>query len=217
LSNNELTAQPLGDSAVTISFGGERSHALLRRIQRAAQTIISAKIPYVEDVVPAYLSLAAFYDPLEVSYAEISQQLLAACARAPASDPASGGREHRIVVVYDGPDLPSVAASTGLSIEDVIARHEGGTYTVDLLGFVPGFAYLSTLDPAIQLPRRPQPRPRVKAGSVAIAGPQTGIYPLDTPGGWHIIGHTDAVMFEASREPPALFSAGDTVRFERAG
>jgi inhibitor of KinA len=216
LTNKELTARPLGDSAVTIAFGAERSDELLRRIQRAAQTIISARIAHVQDVVPAYLTLAAFYDPTEVSYADISKQLLAACARTPAVDATSARREHRIVVTYDGPDLESVAAATGLSIEDVIGRHEGGIYTVDLLGFVPGFAYLSTLDPAIQLPRRPQPRPRVKAGSVAIAGPQTGVYPLDTPGGWHIIGHTDAVMFDASREPPALLSAGDSVRFERA-
>jgi len=98
----------------------------------------------------------------------------------------------------------------------VIARHSGRAYTVDLLGFVPGWAYLSELDPALQLPRRSEPRPRVMAGSVAIAAAQTGVYPLDTPGGWHIIGHTETVMFDPTREPPALLRAGDTVRFERA-
>jgi inhibitor of KinA len=216
LNRTGLTALPLGDAGVTIVFGTDRGEQLLRRIQRTAHAILAAKIPHVDDVVPAYLTLAAFYDPLAVSYAEISQQLLELCARAAGSHAEGPSREHRIIVTYDGPDLESVAVATGLSTEDVVARHEGRKYSVDLLGFVPGFAYLSALDPTIQLPRRSEPRPRVTAGSVAIAGAQTGIYPLDTPGGWHIIGHTDAVMFDASREPPALLRAGDTVRFERA-
>jgi KipI family sensor histidine kinase inhibitor len=101
-------------------------------------------------------------------------------------------------------------------VDEIVARHTGRTYSVDLLGFVPGFAYLSELDPALQLPRRPQPRPRVAARSVAIAAAQTGIYPLDTPGGWHIIGTTTTVMFDPSRDPPALLAPGDRVRFERA-
>jgi KipI family sensor histidine kinase inhibitor len=216
LTRDQLRALPLGDAGVTIIFGSERSEELLRRIQTVAKAIVSAGIPHVEDVVPAYLTLVAFYNPLETSYAEVSAQLLDVCERAANSTSNVVPREHRIVVTYDGPDLGAVAAATGLSTEDVVARHENRSYTVDLLGFVPGWAYLSTLDPAIQLPRRPEPRARVAAGSVAIAGAQTGIYPLDTPGGWHIIGHTDAVMFDASREPPALLSPGDTVRFASA-
>jgi inhibitor of KinA len=216
LTGTQLRALPLGDSGVSIVFGSERSEELLRRIQTVAKAIVSAGMPHVEDVVPAYLTLVAFYNPLETSYAEVSAQLLDVCERAAKSTSRIVPREHRIVVTYDGPDLEAVAAASGLSTEDVVARHENRSYTVDLLGFVPGWAYLSALDPAIQLPRRPQPRPRVAAGSVAIAGAQTGIYPLDTPGGWHIIGHTDAVMFDASREPPALLSPGDTVRFARA-
>jgi KipI family sensor histidine kinase inhibitor len=126
-------------------------------------------------------------------------------------------REHVIPVRYDGIDLSSVADATGLAVDEVVARHTSQTYSVDLLGFVPGFAYLSELDPSLQIPRRPQPRPRVAAGSVAIAAAQTGIYPLDTPGGWHIIGNTTTVMFDPAREPPSLLAAGDTVRFERVG
>jgi KipI family sensor histidine kinase inhibitor len=118
-------------------------------------------------------------------------------------------------VKYDGVDLETVAATTGLSVEEVITRHSRRTYTVDLLGFVPGFAYLSELDTALHLPRRAQPRPRVAAGSVAIAAAQTAVYPLDTPGGWHIIGRTQTVMFDPTRDGPALLSPGDTVRFER--
>jgi len=106
--------------------------------------------------------------------------------------------------------------SLGLSTEDVIRRHLARIYSVDLIGFVPGWAYLSELDPALHLPRRDQPRPRVPAGSVAIAGAQTGVYPLVTPGGWHIIGHTDTVMFDPARDPPAVLRPGDKVRFVRA-
>jgi KipI family sensor histidine kinase inhibitor len=124
-------------------------------------------------------------------------------------------RTHRIPVRYDGLDLDFIATSTGLSVDEVVARHSGRSYTVDLLGFVPGFGYLGELDPALHLPRRDQPRPRVTAGSVAIAAAQTAVYPLDTPGGWHIIGSTSTVMFDPARNPPALLAPGDTVQFER--
>jgi KipI family sensor histidine kinase inhibitor len=217
LRSTPLHAHPLGDSAVTITFGTERSAELLARIHATARSIESASIPHVEDVVPAYLALTVYYDPLHRSYDEMAKTIFDACAQ-----PTRGARDtapsrsHLIPVHYDGMDLDTVAAATGLSASEVIARHSGRAYTVDLLGFVPGWAYLSELDPALQLPRRPEPRPRVMAGSVAIAAAQTGVYPLDTPGGWHIIGHTETVMFDPTREPPALLRAGDTVRFERA-
>jgi KipI family sensor histidine kinase inhibitor len=216
LTRPPLRAHPLGDSAISIVFGAERSTKLLERVHAAARSLQAAAIPHVEDVVPAYLALTVFYDSLHTSYDEISATLLTACDRAKDSntEPARS-REHRIPVRYDGVDLGAVAASTGLSVEDVIARHSGRTYTVDLLGFVPGFAYLSELDASLQLPRRAQPRPRVAAGSVGIAAAQTAVYPLDTPGGWHIIGSTETVMFDPARDQPALFAPGDTVRFER--
>jgi KipI family sensor histidine kinase inhibitor len=206
-------AHPLGDSAITISFGVERSAELLQRVRSAAQAVAASKIPAVEDVVPAYLALTVFYDPLQVGYDELAARLLAECARASAAKGYVDSRQHLIDVVYDGIDLDAVAVATGLSGDEIVERHTARTYTVDILGFVPGFAYLSDLDPGLQLPRRPQPRPRVAAGSVAIAAEYTGIYPLDTPGGWHIIGHTSAVMFDALRDPPALLAPGDSVRF----
>jgi KipI family sensor histidine kinase inhibitor len=216
LSHTQLRAHSLGDTAVTITFGADRSAELLRQVHAAARSLKAASIPQVEDIVPAYLALTVFYDPLGTSYEEISRKLLDACDRATHSPPkAAPSREHRIPVRYDGVDLDAVAISTGLSVEEVVTRHSGRTYTVDLLGFVPGFAYLSELDTALQLPRRAQPRPRVAAGSVAIAAAQTAVYPLDTPGGWHIIGRTQTVMFDPTRDPPALLAPGDTVRFER--
>ena len=216
MTQPRLRAHALGDSAVTIVFGFERSPELLRRIHSAAHSLAATKIPHVEDIVPAYLALTAFYDPLHLTYEEIAKQLLDACDRETyTSVRPLRSREHRIPVRYDGIDLEAVAAAAGLSAEEVVARHSGRTYKVDLLGFVPGFAYLSELDPSLQLPRRPQPRPRVAAGSVAIAAAQTAVYPLDTPGGWHIIGTTQTVMFDAARDQPALLSPGDSVRFER--
>ena len=213
---NNPVAQPLGDSAITITFGSERSPQLLHHVHAAARSLGSAGIPHVHDVVPGYVGLTVFYDPLGTTYREIAPQLVRECERV-GQEPVARRekREHVIPVRYDGIDLESVATATGLSTNRVIAMHAARTYTVDLLGFVPGFAYLSELDPALQIPRRPQPRPRVAAGSVAIAGAQTAVYPLDTPGGWHIIGSTTTVMFDPTREPPALLSPGDSVRFER--
>lgn len=216
MTSPPLRAHPLGDSAVTIAFGTERSAELLDRIHATARSLEAARIPHVEDVVPAYLALTVFYDALHTTYREIAKKLLDACDRParPASE-AAESRHHRIPIHYDGMDLDAVAAATGLSVGDVIARHSGRAYTVDLLGFVPGFAYLSEVDPSLQLPRRSKPRPRVPAGSLGVAAAQTAVYPLDTPGGWHIIGRTETVMFDPTREPPALLRAGDTVRFER--
>jgi KipI family sensor histidine kinase inhibitor len=218
LSDSRLRAQPLGDSAVTILFGTERSTDLLKRVHSAAATVSKAAFPEVEDVVTAYLSLAVFYDSQKASFREIADKILALCeGDTAASVGRAPFRTHDIPVVYDGPDLATVAAALGLSVNETIARHLSRTYNVELIGFVPGFAYLGELDTGLRLPRRPQPRPRVKAGSVGIAGAQTGIYPLDTPGGWHILGRTDTVMFDPARNPPAILSPGDTVRFVRAG
>jgi len=214
LSRTQLRAVPLGDSAITIVLGAERSTELLNRVHATAAALGAERLAEVQDIVPAYLGVAVFYDSLQASFSDVAAKLLAICDRRTASTAESDKiREHKIPVTYDGADLAQVSASTGLSVDEVIARHSSRLYSVDLLGFVPGFAYLSELDSALQLPRRSQPRPRVPAGSVAIAGAQTAVYSLDTPGGWHIIGRTDRVMFDPSRDPPALLSAGDMVRF----
>lgn len=211
-----IDAYPLGDSAVTVRFGTERSAELLARIHAAAAVLTGADIEAIEDVVPTYLSVTVFYDSLHRSYADISAEIVAACSNADISAATTPTvREHVIPTRYDGVDLDAVAELTKLSVEEVIARHTGRAYRVDILGFVPGFAYMSELDEALVLPRRQEPRPRVSAGSVAIAGVQTAVYPLATPGGWHIIGTTNTVMFDPNRQEPALLRAGDTVRFER--
>ncbi len=127
--------------------------------------------------------------------------------------PLPAGRLHEIGVRYDGEDLEEVAERAGLAVEDVVARHAAPLYTVACLGFSRGFPYLEGLDPALHLPRRDSPRARVPAGSVAVAADMAGIYPRATPGGWHLLGTTDAVLFDESAEPPALLAPGDRVRF----
>jgi inhibitor of KinA len=208
-------AVPLGDSAITLKFGTDKSAALLRQIHATAAHLRRQKLRHVEDIVPAYLAIAVFYDPLAASYEEMKDTLLGAMETREVAELAElPVQEHVIPVRYDGADLHDVAERCRLTVDDVVAIHSSGTYTVDLLGFVPGFAYLSEVDPRIQLPRRSEPRTRVPAGSVAIAGTHTGVYPLDTPGGWHVLGSTETPMFDVTREPPALLAAGDVVRFE---
>ncbi len=126
-------------------------------------------------------------------------------------------RTVEVPVVYDGEDLSEVARQTGLTNDEVIARHSGRDYRVWLLGFAPGFPYLGVLDEALHLPRRNTPRPRIAAGSVAIAGGQTGIYPSESAGGWHILGRTAAKLFDPQTAEPFLLRPGDTVRFVAVG
>jgi KipI family sensor histidine kinase inhibitor len=132
--------------------------------------------------------------------------------------PLPHGRAATVVIPvrYDGPDLEAVASLAGLTPGAVVARHAAARYTVAFGGFVPGFAYLTGLDPALRLPRRDTPRTRVPPGSVALADAYTGVYPSSTPGGWHLIGTTDLVMFDAAREPAATLRPGMRVRFEAA-
>ena len=144
---------------------------------------------------------------------EIGRQLLqlASVAEGTSVDDPSDAVE--LSVTYDGEDLDAVAAACGLTIADVVSRHSNATYRAAFCGFAPGFAYLTGLDPALQLPRRATPRTRVPAGSVAIAAGYSAVYPTASPGGWHLIGHTDAVLFAADRDPPALIAPGTTVHF----
>lgn len=206
-------ANPLGDSAFTVTLGDEASSDLLKRIHAAAASVRRAELEHVCDVVPGHTTVTVFYDPLRTSFAEISPKVIR-LVTGPQSRTPESPRQHVIPVRYDGADLNHVAAETGLTLAEVIQLHSRRTYTVELLGFAPGFAYLGEVDDRLSLPRRPQPRLRVPAGSVAIAGSQTAVYPLSTPGGWHLIGHTASVMFDPRRNPPALLGPGDQVRFE---
>jgi 5-oxoprolinase (ATP-hydrolysing) subunit B len=207
-----LDIAPLGDRALTIRLGDSMNEALAALARGVA--LRTRSLPGVRDAVPGYATVTLFFDPSVTSFTALAEAAQAH-ASPDAAQPTSGA-EHVIPVRYDGPDLAEVAQRTDLPVSEVIARHQAGVYTVYLVGFVPGFAYLGELDPSLALPRRDTPRPRVPAGSVAIAARQTAIYPLDTPGGWHVIGHTDVRLFDPQANPPAKFAAGDRVRFVAA-
>lgn len=213
---------PLADSALTIALGDRADGETSARVRAVAAGVRAAALAPVRDIAFGYAAVTVWYDALHTSYAAMEAVLrpIVAAAMAPAVVASPGfpaGREHVIPVRYDGPDLPDVARRTGLAVADVIARHSARTYTVYFLGFVPGWAYLGDLDPALVVPRRTEPRARVPAGSVAIAGAQTGVYPYAIPGGWHLIGRTSVELFDPMRDPPAVFAAGDRVRFVPGG
>jgi len=211
-STPPVRVDPLGDQAVLLTFGDHVDPAVNARVAALARQLRRNPPDGVIDIVPAYTTLAAWFDPARRRHDELAAEMLEREAASHQAEP-DAGRAWVIPVCYDGPDLDWVAAQTGLTPEDVVRRHTARRYTVFLLGFVPGFAYLGELDPALVLPRRSEPRRRVPAGSVAIAGAQTAVYPLETPGGWHLIGRTSTRLFDPQREPPALLAAGDTVRF----
>jgi KipI family sensor histidine kinase inhibitor len=197
---------PLGDRAITIRFGDRLDATLAAQARGLAARV--REVSGVQDAVPGYATVTVFFDPALTNQDTIAKAIGEGINAEPVR-----GIEHIIPVRYDGPDLEEVAQRTGLSVAEVISRHQAAVYTVYLIGFVPGFAYLGQVDASLDLPRRATPRTRVPAGSVAIAGRQTAIYPLDTPGGWHLVGRTDVTMFDPMSNPPSRFAAGDTVQF----
>ncbi|HEX7025134.1 MAG TPA: 5-oxoprolinase subunit PxpB [Gemmatimonadales bacterium] len=206
---------PLGEGAWTVVLGNRVDRELHRRVTALASRIGAAGLHGLIEVVPAYAAVTVFFEGDAEAF---RARLAPLCDLDPAHLPGRGevaaARLHTIPVSYAGPDLDHVSRETGLSREEIIRRHSAPEYVVYLLGFAPGFGYLGDLDPALVLPRRASPRTRVPAGSVAIAGAQTAVYPLATPGGWHLIGSTTLRMFDPAREPAALLAAGDRVRFE---
>ena len=211
---------PLGDTGVLVTLGDAIDDRWSARARAVGRSLERAAVDGVREWVPGYATLTVHYDPALIGYAELCD-ILAAMTEAPAG--ADDPREpvlHEIPVRYggaDGPDLADVAARAGFSEAEVVARHCRPVYRVALLGFLPGFPYLSGLDPSIAVPRLAEPRRTVPAGSVGIGGAQTGIYPLESPGGWRLIGRTDARLFDPRREPPALLAPGDLVRFVPIG
>ncbi|MDQ3244095.1 MAG: 5-oxoprolinase subunit PxpB [Gemmatimonadota bacterium] len=208
--------EPLGDSAVIVTFGSEMDRGLNELVARRAESIRAAHVAGVTDVVASYASLGVFFNPGDIRFETVRDYVWSVMsdeAKMPPPAPRSG-KLVRIPTKYDGADLDWVAERTGLPRHEVVDIHSAVEYRVLVIGFVPGFAYLGDLDARLHLPRRDAPRKRVNAGSVAIAEFQTGIYPSNTPGGWHLIGSTAESMFDARRDPPALLAVGDTVIFE---
>lgn len=177
------------------------------------QSLTGGAVPGVAEVVPAARTVLVRFESsaaLVAGRAELDLLLATVRADAPAPDP---GRIVEVEVTYDGPDLAEVARLTGLGVDGVITAHTASPWRVAFGGFAPGFAYLAEGDPRLQVPRRAEPRPSVPAGSVGLAGEFSGIYPRSSPGGWQLIGHTTARLWDATREPPALLSPGHWVQF----
>jgi KipI family sensor histidine kinase inhibitor len=205
---------PLGEAAFTIRLGDAANVANAERSAALADFIRRRRFDGITEVVPAVASVAVFYDPDAPSIVAARDDLEAFLTElGDFSAEAAPFATHSIPTRYDGADLDDVAERTAIPRDEIIRRHVEREYRVLALGFLPGWAYLGPLDSALSLPRRATPRTRVPAGSVAIMGAQTGIYPRVSPGGWHLIGMTSVVLFDAERTSPSLFRAGDRVRF----
>ena len=206
-----------GDSILLVECGDTIDPAVNERAIVLARRLRERAIRGVRDIVPGYCTVGVHFDPLQVDLAALECAIGDASTDLPSETSVLADRPvTEIEVTYGGsagPDLDAVASACGCSAADVIARHTGRIYRVYMLGFVPGFAYMGRVDPSIVMPRHRVPRERVPAGSVGIAGEQTGVYPIETPGGWQLIGRTRAKMFDSDRTPASLVAPGDLVRF----
>jgi len=222
---NNLTIKPQSESSVVIYFGESISEKVLESI-----TIFNARIHQIPfygfiETVPAYISLTIFYDPLKVLRCEIMEgryaferviSFLKNLSTVNADMEINNRDQVVIPVCYGhdyGPDIEEVARHNKLTISEVISLHSGGDYLVYMLGFMPGFPYLGGMDKSLATPRKNSPRKIVPAGSVGIAGAQTGVYPLQSPGGWQLIGRTPLTLFNPDNPSPALIKAGDSIKF----
>ncbi|MGA0092990.1 MAG: 5-oxoprolinase subunit PxpB [Chthoniobacterales bacterium] len=212
----EWSAQPYGPRAWLVRFGRDLSEATMLRALAVARELEKNPPAGLREFTMGYTSALLEFDQAMVGGAAIRIGKIIERLAVP-GPVADEGRLVEIPVVYDGEDLAVVARHTGLAEREVIARHSGRDYRVWLLGFAPGFPYLGGLDDALHLPRRAKPRTRIAAGSVAIAGSQTGIYPSESAGGWHILGRTAATLFNPQAAEPFLLRPGDTVRFVAVG
>jgi inhibitor of KinA len=207
--------QPASDQSLLVYFGESITPEAGERVLRLLRLLQSEQLPHVRNLHPAYASLLIKFDPLKTSHADLEGALHKYLDRLD-SVQLPARRTIEIPVCYGddfGPDLTDLAASHSLTPAQVIEAHTSTTYTVCFLGFVPGFAYLAGLPDALATPRLATPRKAVPAGSVGIAGHQTGVYPFATPGGWRLIGRTPLKMFSADRPEMSLLAIGNRVRF----
>ena len=210
------TISPVGDRAISIDFGQVIDPTINRHIRQTIGRIKELQLEGIIELVPTYCALLVEYDAMLYSYSEICKII------EPTLDEGMTDTTNELVTVVEvptvyggefGPDLSFVASHNHLSEDEVISIHSGTDYLVYMLGFIPGFTYLGGMDPRIATPRLSSPRTLIPAGSVGIAGEQTGTYPSDSPGGWQIIGRTPVTMYDMSKAQAALLNAGDYVRY----
>lgn len=206
---------PAGDCSAVVEFGNVISEQTGGKVKSYMNMLKKEAPAGVTEAVPTFRSVLVQYDPAKILYRELKPKLEALAQSCVAGD-REQGRVIRIPVCYGGeygPDLPFVAQNAGLTEEEVVERHAGREYLIYMLGFLPGFPYLGGLDEKLFTPRLETPRVRIPAGSVGIGGEQTGIYPLDSPGGWQLIGTTPVTVYDPDREQPIPYQAGDRIRF----
>ena len=204
-----------GDAAILAVLGDGVSEEVNDRVMALYRAVLQAKTPQIVEAVPSYTSLLVHYRPELASYADM-QELLGALAQLPAEETAAEPRTVEVPVCYGlhfGPDLWEMEETLGLTRQEIIDIHAGRDYRVYMMGFLPGFVYLGGMDGRLAYPRLKKPRLAIEAGSVGIAGAQTGIYPSVSPGGWRIIGRTPLRMFDPEADPPVPVRPGDFIRF----
>ena len=211
----EFRFRPMGDKSVLIEFEEVISPEVNKKVRLFSKAIEAAQLNAVQEVIPAYRSILVYYDPFLVTFDELCDQILRIKNQIH-HFVLPKARLFYVPVCYGGemgPDLTEVAKYAGLTEEEVIAIHSGTTYVVYMIGFLPGFPYLGGVPREIAVPRLSEPRTKVPAGSVGIAGDQTGIYPIESPGGWRIIGRTPIRLYIPEQTPPVLLAPGDLVKF----
>ena len=212
---DDMRIAAAGDGAVRVGFTPAISPEISARVIALGRAVRERCGDMVHDVVVGYCSVTVYFDPLTLDPAWLESEVRRTAEELPPASVTDGALID-VPVCYGGelgPDLADVAVAAGCSEAEVIALHSGRSYRVYVVGFVPGFPYMAEVDPRIALPRRASPRTKVPPGSVAIAAGQTGIYPAETPGGWHLIGRTRVRPYDPSRATPFLFKPGDRVRF----
>jgi len=211
-----MNVRECGDSMLLVELESAIDPIINERAIEIAERLRARHARGVRDVAAGYCTVGVHFDPLQTDLVALERAIEDDYAAVATLESLPARAVIEIPVRYggaDGPDLSAVAAHAGCSEDEVIARHSGCTYRVYMLGFVPGFAYMGRVDPFLAMARHRVPRERVPVGSVGIAGQQTGVYPVESPGGWQLIGRTDTVMFDAHRATPSLLAAGDLVRF----
>lgn len=217
---------PLGDSALIVHVGDSIDGPTHAKVQAVLRELEAEPLPSVSELVPAYTTVALFYNPVQAVAAGappdgipawLGEKVAARLARVPSNPKLHHNRTVEIPVCYDAefaPDMPGIAKATGLEPADIIRLHSEAEYLVHLVGFAPGFPYMGGLPAKLSaMPRLATPRTKVPPGSVGIVGAQCCIYPLSTPGGWNLLGRTPLRLFDHAKNPPALLQAGDCVRF----
>jgi KipI family sensor histidine kinase inhibitor len=205
---------PSGDSAITVEFSRNIDDAANRRVLALDRTLAREAIPGVTETVPTYRSLLVHYDPVQIGFDALSDKLVALAQRP--VPPVATTRRWRIPVVYGGEhgiDLEDVAKALNTAPDEIVARHVAGDYRVAMIGFTPGWSYLSGLEPRLHMPRRQNPRLLTPAGTISIGGVQTGVQCLAGPSGWHLLGRTPVRTYQLHRDPIFLLEPGDAVTF----